>query len=226
MWISSLLQLELPCSVSLPCCFLFLLCNVNHLCYISGFFFCRPLWTGRKHAWLGVSSNNPSWNRFWQRVRLDIEVGGKRAHEKYLQNWLKTSESLGGGKWGTWLPTGMEFLRVFRTRCCSIWLCQIYWRLSIGSAWTSIGKDLGTCSEVLYFELTGERYMMTFLNVLNFGDQGKCDSIVEWWQSFLIHCFSCGSENDLKVFEDSLKIWECFKVFEMHFREWLIQTLI
>ncbi|NWI05087.1 RFT1 protein, partial [Tichodroma muraria] len=26
----------------------------------------------------------------------------------------------------------------------------------------------------------GERYVMTFLNVLNFGDQGKCDGITEW----------------------------------------------
>lgn len=61
-----------------------------------------------------------------------------------------------------------------------------------------IGKDLGACSEVLYFELTGERYVMTFLNVLNFGDQGKCDGVGEWWQSFLSHSSSCGSENDLK----------------------------
>lgn len=43
-----------------------------------------------------------------------------------------------------------------------------------------IGKDLGACSEVLCFALTGERYVMTFLNVLNFGDQGKCDGVVEW----------------------------------------------
>lgn len=60
----------------------------------------------------------------------------------------------------------------------------VSWILSIGSAWTSIGKDLGAHSEIVYFELPGERYVMTFLNVLNFGDQGKCDSIVEWWQEF------------------------------------------
>lgn len=40
--------------------------------------------------------------------------------------------------------------------------------------------------------------MMTFLNVLNFGDQGKCDGVVEWWHSFLSHCSLDGSENDLK----------------------------
>lgn len=37
--------------------------------------------------------------------------------------------------------------------------------------------------------------MMTFLNVLNFGDQGKCDGIVEWRHSFS-HCSSDGSKND------------------------------
>lgn len=81
----------------------------------------------------------------------------------------------------------------------------VSWILSIGSAWTSIGKDVGTCSEVLYFELTGERYVMTFLNVLNFGDQGKCDGTVEWWQSFLSHCSSHASENDLKYLKIAWK---------------------
>lgn len=39
--------------------------------------------------------------------------------------------------------------------------------------------------------------MMTFLNVLNFGDQGKCDDIVEWSQCSSWY-YSSDSESNLQ----------------------------
>ncbi|KAL2299712.1 hypothetical protein Nmel_012557 [Mimus melanotis] len=89
LWVFSLLQLELPYSVALPCCFLFLLCNFNHICYISVLF-------------LQTFVN-------WKEARL------------------------------TWSFFKQSFLKQILTE--------------------------------------GERYMMTFLNVLNFGDQGVYDIV-------------------------------------------------
>lgn len=54
---------------------IFYFCSVVPVTFnMFQYFFCRPLLTGRKHGWLGVSSNNPSWNKFWQKVRLDKQL--------------------------------------------------------------------------------------------------------------------------------------------------------